>query len=70
MTEPSHAATWKAIPSWHIFGARDNSIPTSVLAFMAERARSTVTIEGASHAIMISHPNAVAELIEQAAAAV
>ena len=72
MTEPSDAATWKSIPSWHIFGTRDNSIPANLLAFMAERAGSkkTVTIEGASQAVVISHPDAVVELIELAAAVV
>ena len=55
-----------------IFGTRDNSIPVNLLAFMAERAGSkkTVTIEGASHAVMISHADAVVELVEQAASAV
>jgi pimeloyl-ACP methyl ester carboxylesterase len=58
--------------SWFTFGTRDNSIPANLLAFMAERAGSkkTVTIEGASHAVMISHADAVVELVEQAAAAV
>ena len=53
-------------------GTRDNSIPANLLAFMAERAGSkkTVTIEGASHAVMISHADAVVELVEQAASAV
>jgi pimeloyl-ACP methyl ester carboxylesterase len=55
-----------------IFGTRDNSIPANLLAFMAERAGSkkTVTIEGASHAVMMSHADAVVELVEQATAAV
>ena len=68
MTEPSDVAAWKAIPSWFIFGTCDNSIPVNLLAFMAERAGSkrTVTIEGASHAVMISHADAVVELIELA----
>jgi len=72
MTEVSDVAAWKAIPSWFIFGTRDNSIPANLLSFMAERAGSkkTVTIEGASHAVMMSHADAVVELIEQAAAAV
>src|ERR1700738_2672890 len=72
MTEVSDVATWKAIPSWFIFGTRDNSIPVTLLAFMAERAGSkkTVTIEGASHAVMMSHADAVVELVEQAASAV
>jgi pimeloyl-ACP methyl ester carboxylesterase len=64
MTEASDVA-WKAIPSWFIFGTRDNSIPVNLLAFMAERAGSkkSVTIEGASHAVMISHADAVVELV-------
>jgi pimeloyl-ACP methyl ester carboxylesterase len=72
MTEVSNVAAWKAIPSWFIFGTRDNSIPPDLLAFMAERAgsRKTVTIGGASHAIMMSHADAVVELIEQAAVVV
>jgi pimeloyl-ACP methyl ester carboxylesterase len=72
MTEVSDVAAWKAIPSWFIFGTRDNSIPANLLAFMAERAGSkkTVTIEGASHAVMMSHADAVVELVEQAASAV
>ena len=57
---------------WHLIGepyrhtTRYNSIPANLLAFMAERAGSkkTVTIEGASHAVMISHADAVVELIE------
>lgn len=38
---------------------------------LTERARSkkTITIEGASHAVMMSHADAVVELVEQAAAA-
>jgi pimeloyl-ACP methyl ester carboxylesterase len=72
MTEVSDVAALKAIPSWFIFGTRDNSIPVNLLAFMAERAGSkkTVTIEGASHAVMMSHADAVVELVEQAASAV
>ncbi|MGX9428779.1 alpha/beta fold hydrolase [Bradyrhizobium sp. LeoA1S1] len=72
MTEVSHGAAWKAIPSWFIFGTLDNSIPANLLVFMAERAGSkkTVTIEGASHAVMMSHADAVVGLVEQAASAV
>jgi len=72
MTEMSDGAAWKAIPSWFIFGTCDNSIPANLLAFMAERAgsKTTVTIEGASHAVMMSHADAVVALVEQAAAAV
>jgi pimeloyl-ACP methyl ester carboxylesterase len=39
------------------------------MKFMAERAhaRKVVTVPGASHVVMISHPHAVASLIEDAA---
>jgi pimeloyl-ACP methyl ester carboxylesterase len=38
---------------------------------MAERARprATSVVEGASHVVMISHPEAVAKIIEEAATA-
>jgi pimeloyl-ACP methyl ester carboxylesterase len=72
MTDITDASAWKTIPSWFIFGTRDNSIPATLLAFMAERAGSkkTVAIEGASHAVMMSNAEAVVELIELAASAV
>jgi hypothetical protein len=43
MTDVSDVAAWKSIPSWFIFGTRDNSIPANLLAFMAERAGSKKT---------------------------
>jgi pimeloyl-ACP methyl ester carboxylesterase len=41
------------------------------LAFTAERAhpRGTVVVTGASHVVMISHPQEVAKVIEDAATA-
>jgi pimeloyl-ACP methyl ester carboxylesterase len=62
---------WKALPSWFIYGSLDKNIPPAVHAFMAKRAnaRQVLEIEGASHVVMISHPHAVATLIEQAASA-
>jgi pimeloyl-ACP methyl ester carboxylesterase len=49
----------------------DKNIPPEALAFMAVRAKSksTVVVEGASHVVMVSHPEAVAKLIENAATA-
>jgi pimeloyl-ACP methyl ester carboxylesterase len=70
LTEPSGFASWKTLPSFVIYGSADRNIPAAVLKFMAERAqaRKTVVVEGASHAVMVSHPDAVASLIEDAAA--
>lgn len=70
LNEASGAPAWKSIPSWFIYGERDLNIPAEAQAFMAERANSkeTVAVSGASHVVMVSHPDAVAELIEHAAA--
>lgn len=70
LQEPSGNAAWKTIPSYMIYGTQDRNIPPAVMQFMAERAqaRRTIVVEGASHALMVSHPDRVAALIEEAAA--
>lgn len=64
-------ATWKAVPSYTVYGSDDRNIPAAVEVFMADRAavKKAVAIEGGSHALMISHPAEVADLIELAASA-
>ncbi|RWC28014.1 MAG: alpha/beta hydrolase [Mesorhizobium sp.] len=71
LAEPSGAAAWKIIPSYSIYGSADRNIPPAVMKFMAERADSvkTIVVEGASHALMVSHPAEVTSLIEEAASA-
>jgi pimeloyl-ACP methyl ester carboxylesterase len=65
------ASAWKTIPSWFVYGDGDTAIPPQALAFMAERAHSKdrVVVKGASHVVMISHPDSVAKVIEDAATA-
>lgn len=72
LNEASGDPAWKTIPSWFIYGDADLIIPPALIGFMAERADAfeTVVIEGASHVSMISHPDAVAQLIGNAAAEV
>ena len=67
--EKAVATSWKTIPSWWVYGEADRNIPPAAMKFMAERAhaRKVVTVPGASHVVMISHPHAVASLIEDAA---
>ena len=62
---------WKRLPSYVIYSSADQNIPAAVMKFMAERAkaRRIVAVDGASHALMVSHPNKVASLIEEAATA-
>ncbi|WNL44272.1 alpha/beta hydrolase [Dyella sp. BiH032] len=71
LNEPSGEAAWKTLPSWHIYGSADKNIPPEAMAFMAMRAhaRDVVVVKGASHVVMVSHPDAVARLIEEAAKA-
>jgi len=71
LNETSGAPAWKSIPSWFIYGDQDKNIPAKALGFMAERAQSkkTVVVPGASHVVMVSHPEPVAQLIEQASGA-
>lgn len=71
LNEAASEAAWRSVPSWFIYGDADKNIPPQVLAFMAERAKSkhTDVMKGASHAVMVSHPEAVAKLIERAATA-
>ncbi len=71
LTEPSKGAAWQTIPSWSIYGTADLNIPAAAHAFMADRAhvRRVVTVPGASHVVMVSHPAEVATLIEDAAKA-
>lgn len=67
---PSGAPAWKTIPSWYLVAGADQAIPAATEAFMAERAGShTVVIKGASHVVMISHPDRTEDLIVRAAMA-
>lgn len=66
------SAAWKTIPSWFIFGTMDKNITEAAHIFMAQRAESkeTVDVKGASHVVMVSHPDAVVALIKKAAASI
>jgi len=69
-TEPSAAAAWKTIPSWALVATQDNAIGTGNTRFMAQRTvtegKGHVTEISASHAVLVSHPDAVADLIRVA----
>jgi pimeloyl-ACP methyl ester carboxylesterase len=69
LAEPVGAAGWKGVPTYVTYGAEDRNIPAALESFMAKRAqaRETVPVAGGSHALMVSHPDQVAALIEDAA---
>ena len=72
LLEPSGERTrWQELPAWFVIGELDRNIPAAVQRFMAERAGSqrTIELDGASHAVAVSRPHGVADLILEAAAA-
>ena len=70
LQEKSGAPAWKALPCWALVATRDNVIGTANVRFMAERAGATIVEVEASHAVHVSRPAEVADLIRTAAAAV
>ena len=69
LNEAGESAAWKSIPSWFLYGSLDKNVPPAVHAFMAKRAgaRRTVEVKGASHVVMISHPDALVRMVNEAA---
>jgi len=58
---------WKSKPSWYLVATTDKMIPPPAQQMMAKRAGATVVETSGSHAVYMSKPRAVAEIIEQAA---
>lgn len=62
------AAAWKTKPDWFVVAANDRVIPPDLeRAEAAAMNAITITLDS-SHVVMLSHPKAVADVIEQAAA--
>jgi pimeloyl-ACP methyl ester carboxylesterase len=61
---------WKAKPSWYMVATDDKMIPPDAQRLMSKRAGSAVVEAKGSHAIYVSQPRFVADLIEQAAKSV
>jgi pimeloyl-ACP methyl ester carboxylesterase len=62
VTEPA----WRLKPSWYLVATEDRMIPPPAQRAMAERTGATVTETAASHAVYVSQPTPVADLIAQA----
>ena len=68
--EPAGPIAWKTLPSWYAVATADQALGVELERFLADRAGSiTVEIE-ASHAVAVSQPAAVADLIVTAAGSV
>ena len=62
----SHPA-WKTKPTWYLVAQDDRMIPPAAQRQMSKRAGATVVEAPGSHAIYVSQPEAVADLIAKAA---
>jgi len=62
---PTGTPAWSDRPSWVVYGSDDRNIPAELVRYMAERAgaRSTVAVRGASHALSVSRPAEVADVV-------
>ncbi|NUP41820.1 MAG: alpha/beta hydrolase [Streptomyces sp.] len=60
---------WRTLPSWAVVATQDHAIPGQAQEFMAQRAGSTIVRVEASHAVSISQPDTVADVIIDAATA-
>ncbi|WP_067704855.1 alpha/beta fold hydrolase [Nocardia jejuensis] len=67
LQEPAAAAAWRSIPAFALLTTEDKNIPVEAQRFMAERAAATVVEVAASHAVSVSRPDIVADLIQRAA---
>jgi len=69
LAEPTVNPAWKSLPSWAVVPTGDKAIGSDAVRSMAERAGAAITEVEGSHVIMISQPNAVANVILTAATA-
>ncbi|MEV7036590.1 alpha/beta hydrolase [Streptomyces sp. NPDC093272] len=58
---------WRVRPSWYLVSTDDRMIPPPAQRAMSERAGSTVVEVPGSHSVYVARPDAVADLIKQAA---
>jgi pimeloyl-ACP methyl ester carboxylesterase len=65
--EPAGDVGWGSLPVWAVVAGADRAINPSAERAMAKRADATITdINGASHAVAVSHAKEVADVIRSA----
>jgi pimeloyl-ACP methyl ester carboxylesterase len=69
LSEKAPTPAWKTIPSWAVLSSADLVIPPEEQQFMYERAKSKITRVDAGHTALVSHPDVVVKVIEEAASA-
>jgi pimeloyl-ACP methyl ester carboxylesterase len=61
---------WKGLPSWFVVATDDEAIPPDAERQFAERMGATTTEVASGHLAMLTHADAVVDLVEQAASSV
>jgi pimeloyl-ACP methyl ester carboxylesterase len=61
-------AAWKTKPAWYLVATDDRMIPPSAQRAMSSRAGAVAEEVAGSHSVYVSQPQAVASIIEKAAA--
>jgi pimeloyl-ACP methyl ester carboxylesterase len=69
-TDASGPPGWKTLPSWAVVATGDKAAGSDVVRSMAQRAGADIVEVEGSHVIMVSQPQAVADVILQAVHAV
>ncbi|HEX5165524.1 MAG TPA: alpha/beta hydrolase [Thermomicrobiales bacterium] len=62
-SEPTGTPAWKSLPSWAVVATGDKAAGSDVVRQMAKRAGATTTEVEGSHAIMLSQPQVVTDMI-------
>ncbi len=62
------AAAWHEKPTWYIVASHDRMIAPEQEQSMAQQMHATTTVLSSSHVVMLSQPNQVAKVIEEAVA--
>lgn len=60
-------AAWRTKPSWAVIATQDNAFGAGMLHKMAKRIGARITEVPASHALFMTQPKAIADVIDEAA---
>jgi len=60
-------AAWRTKPSWAVIATEDRAFDQAMLLHMAKRIGARITTVRASHAVFMTQPKAVADVVDQAA---
>jgi pimeloyl-ACP methyl ester carboxylesterase len=64
--EPSGPPAWANIPAWSLIGTEDHAVPPSLQEQMSTHAGAHISFVKAGHLGLITRPNAVVDIIDQA----